>query len=295
MRFPVISYKVKIARRLFSLSGVQKTMRRFIARQFRQLNAKYASLSSQEWKGSSSHAGELPIYTCWWQGEQAAPALVARCLKSMRDHAAGHRLIVITRENWREHAEVPNYIVDKLEHGSISLTHFSDILRMVLIAKTGGLWLDATVFVAGDIPETVFSSDLYTIRYSGSKRMVSAGRWTGYCMAAPAHSALHCYCRDVFFEYWQNYNRLPEYFFIDYTIDFANEHIPTIHKQLAQVEVNNQNVMLLDSSFNSPYDALLYESLFKEGGFYKLNWKREYTEEIQGKLTNYGYFLREVT
>ena len=88
------------------------------------------------------------IWIFWWQGYDTAPLLVKKCIDSIIKNAGNHPVILITKENWKNYADIPDYIIEKVEKGIITLTHFSDILRMSLVSEHGGLWLDATIFVS---------------------------------------------------------------------------------------------------------------------------------------------------
>ena len=42
--------------------------------------------------------------------------------------------------------ELPGYIVEKWGKGQIPAALFSDLLRLQLLIKYGGMWIDSTVF-----------------------------------------------------------------------------------------------------------------------------------------------------
>lgn len=81
-----------------------------------------------------------------WLGEENAPEIVRYCIKSIRCNAGSHPVNIVTEENYLQFTDIPKYVIEKMQVEKITLTHFSDILRMNLIANNGGLWLDATIF-----------------------------------------------------------------------------------------------------------------------------------------------------
>ena len=85
------------------------------------------------------------IWVMWWQGEQAAPELVRMCIDSIRRNANGAEVVVITKDNYRDYVDIPDYIIEKHRAGVISFAHLADITRMFLLAGYGGLWLDSTI------------------------------------------------------------------------------------------------------------------------------------------------------
>ena len=50
----------------------------------------------------------------------------------------------LTKNNFKQYIELPDYIEKKFEKGKISMAHFSDLLRISLLAKWGGMWIDST-------------------------------------------------------------------------------------------------------------------------------------------------------
>ena len=101
------------------------------------------------------------IWVMWWQGEQAAPELVRMCIDSIRRNANGAEVVVITKDNYRDYVDIPDYIIEKHRAGVISFAHLADITRMFLLAEYGGLWLDSTIYVSRAIPEDIFTKAAY--------------------------------------------------------------------------------------------------------------------------------------
>lgn len=287
-----ILYKLE---RFFPRIDSNRTIYRFLERNFTVLTESYkkmpvVSSMAQATDGSESAA----IWVFWWQGYDNAPPLVKKCIDSIRLHAGNHPVILLTQENCKQYAELPEYIWEKTESGIISLTHFSDILRMKLLSAHGGMWLDATVFVSEDIPKAYFQQDFFTIKYPSSKSAITKGRWTGFCQAAKQGSLLHRFCLDVFLAYWNTYSKLIDYFFIDYVVAYAYAYIPAVHTTVDAVSENNIGVHELDRLFFLPYSADTYEQAMRSAVFHKLNWKRNYPEKAEtDEPTAYRHFMQQ--
>lgn len=56
---------------------------------------------------------------------------------------------------------LPNFILKKFENGYISITHLSDIIRVLLLYNYGGLWIDSTVLNISSINRKVFDSTFF--------------------------------------------------------------------------------------------------------------------------------------
>ena len=119
--------------------------------------AKYQSLPEET--SLSVAPGKIPIWCCWWQGEEQMPELVKLCHARLKQVIPSDKvqLHLITLNNYREYVELPAHITEKFERKIITMTTMSDVLRFALLEKYGGYWLDATVFFTGSIPEEYFS------------------------------------------------------------------------------------------------------------------------------------------
>lgn len=260
----------------------------FIEREFADVNNRYDAVKKNETPAQTS--GNIWLF--WWQGYENAPPLVRLCIDSVKKNAGGHNVIILTKDNWKDYATLPEYIIKKLYEKKITLTHFSDILRMSLLSAHGGLWLDATIFVSRKIPEEYFSLPYFTVRYSSSNSRIARGQWTGFCQGAHSGQIVQLYCRDIFFEYWKNFDSLIDYFLIDYVMRYGYDHITEFKTLVDSVSENNGGIKLLDKHFNDEYSEKKLAQILESSVFFKLNWKRSYLAKTHdGKPTIYGKFI----
>ena len=101
------------------------------------------------------------IWIMWWQGYNNAPNLVKACINSVKINNKNHNVIIITQENFKDYVMLPNFILKKFENGYISITHLSDIIRVLLLYNYGGLWIDSTVLNISSINRKVFDSTFF--------------------------------------------------------------------------------------------------------------------------------------
>ena len=295
MKIFFLILKKKILHRLskfFKFIDENTAMVSFIEKDFSEIIEEYKSSSSEQSSQKDvSKESDGRIWIFWWQGYKNAPEIVKKCISSAEKNAGTHPVILLTKENWQEYAYIPEYITRKVETGAISLTHFSDILRMVLLAEHGGLWLDATIFVSKEIPEYCFSLPYFSIHYKNPASRIAKGKWTVFCQAGQKKSIIHSFCRDIFFSYLKKYNKLIDYFFLDYAMLAGYNNIPAFKKLVDSIPFNNQGVKELDRHFNDEFSRELFSSVLENSVFFKLNWKREYKEKTDGKQTIYSWFM----
>lgn len=98
----------------------------------------YSKLASMHYEYNPNEQPTRVIWWCWLQGEESAPPLCKACLNSIREHLDGFEIKVITEQNMLEFVHFPQFILNKYKKGIISRTHFSDILRTLLLVEWGG-------------------------------------------------------------------------------------------------------------------------------------------------------------
>lgn len=98
------------------------------------------------------------IWVCWWQGLDQSPEIVKACVKSIKRNAGKHTVIILTEDNYRQYVDIPKWVEEKKNKGIITRTNYSDLLRLSLLAKHGGLWLDATFIVQNQYQMSILIS-----------------------------------------------------------------------------------------------------------------------------------------
>ena len=110
----------------------------------------------------TEHKESNKIWICWFQGLDEAPIIVKKCVESVKKNNLDKEIVVITSDNLHDYVEFPKYIEEKWQRGIITHTHMTDLLRLELLIRYGGTWIDATVFCSSsNIPSYFFDSDLF--------------------------------------------------------------------------------------------------------------------------------------
>ncbi len=232
------------------------------------------------------------IWVCWWQGENQAPDIVKRCIATIRANAPGHKVIIITEDNYHDFVTFPEWVERKRKAGIMSRTHYSDLLRLSLLSKYGGMWVDSTFFCTGDISQ-YFSWPLWSIkRPDYFHASVASGYFANYSLGCDfAHRKVFAIIRDFTFEYWRKYDTLIDYLFLDYLIVLAQRHSEYLRKSFADIRPNNPQCDELYKVLGEPYDERQWRDMKHDTNMFKLTWKREYPLEKAGKPTFYGMLL----
>ena len=244
---------------------------------------------------SEKPEGKSPIWFFWMQGVDAMPKIPALCLKYLHKNANGHSIVVLDRHNIREYANIPDYIFSLLESGSMTRTHFSDILRLALLSEHGGFWVDATMLVVKPLPETIFSEPLFTIKNWPQGLYVSECRWTGFCLASWKGNVLTSNAYQMLIDYWKNTDVQVDYFIIDYIFDILYNKSEDVMEAIDKVPYSNERLHDLAPILCNKFDKDAFSELTADTYMFKLSWKK-YTEEelLRDKDNYYNHLLKEV-
>ena len=214
------------------------------------------------------------IWVFWWQGKDQMPSLVKKCYQSVIRNKGGRDVILITKNNIKKYATIPNYIYEKVDDGEITLTHLSDILRFNLLNKYGGLWIDATIYLTDSLDVFDTNKILTCGGYSKDRYFnVSCGRWTGFFIGGPQGSELFNFMDNFFKVYWKYNDQLIDYFLVDYALNYAWEN--NIDGFRFSKKDINPNLFNMQKILNRKYNPDIFEEMTKNTRVFKLSYKKD--------------------
>ena len=148
---------------------------------------------------------ENKIWMLWLQGEENAPDIVKASINSVRKHANGREVIVLNKDTVKKYTKLPDYVWKKYEEGKMTAAHFAVMLRLDLLCRYGGTWIDATVLLEDKIPDDILNSDVFMFQLTMEQPMCSRKyhlleNW--FIHSNPHNKAIRL-CRDILFEYWK--------------------------------------------------------------------------------------------
>lgn len=295
-------YKLGLLRFFNSLyKGLPKSLY-FVEKQHLLITNKLKSEFSEvlekyrDYECDTHYDPNAPVWVSWLQGYEDAPAVVKKCVDSIRK-STSHPVIFLTNDNISEYVDIPEYIFTKHKKGIITNAQFSDILRMSLLSQKGGLWIDATIFIPKEIPESVFKEPFYTCKRNlrANYLYVSKYRWTSFLNGCQKGCIIQKAMCDLFLAYWKEKNYLIDYLLVDYFMLVVYESFPQAKKLIDELPYNNSQIDDLQNIMNDCYDAEVYHKLINSEDTYlfKLSWRMGFKEKTEeGKLTHYGSFIK---
>ncbi len=224
------------------------------------------------------------VWWCWFQGEEQAPELCKSALKTVRNNLPDKEIIIITEENYKNYANFPSFILKKYNEGKISRTHFSDLLRLELLSKYGGLWIDSTCFLTEN-PKFIFNKPLFVFqnRERGDSSIVASS----WLISAEKNNPIILLTRDLLYNWWKEHNHLYHYFLLHFFFTMATEFYKD---DWANVPFySNLPCHVLQRELFDKYDEYRFEQLKKMSAVHKLTYK---FGEKKLSETIYEYLMR---
>lgn len=283
-------------RRIISFKWYEEYIYKYLTKYFisviKEFKTKKANLKSDNIVEENFH-----IWTLWWQGEKEAPEIVKLCIESQRNNLVfpGIEYHILTSENWNEYIEIPRYILEKVERRIITLTHFSDIIRVELLRKYGGIWIDATVLCTQPVDIRKYSNPFFTVKVHEKSEFYTLKRWTGFFIGDEKNSILFDFMAECFRYYWKLEENLIVYLLIDYLIAIAYEQFAQVKAKIDKIPTTNRDLWFLLRKMNCAFDSDEWNRITKTTYFFKLSYKEEFNggslvEKIDnGKLTYWGF------
>ena len=117
---------------------------------YKTLKRKYLEkvTADRPWETLEKKANQGRIWFCWLQGLEQAPPLVKLCYEALGQKLPDREIVVIDAKNVFDYITLPEEIVEKWKRGIIGPAHFSDLIRLELLVRYGGYWIDATVYLS---------------------------------------------------------------------------------------------------------------------------------------------------
>ena len=230
-----------------------------------------------------------PIWIYWKQGFDKAPDIVKVCVKSVKKNC-NQEIILLDDSNLKDYLEFPKYIIDKTKKGFISAAAFSDLVRLSLLEHFGGTWIDATVFLSGNLPEYITNSELFMFQDSFGL-IENPAKIASWFIHSKPHNVIIKESRNMFFEYFKKQNHVIEYLLVYIFLGISFD----IHKDeySKMPYVNSEYCRMLFNNLNNEFDLNKYKFITELTKINKLSYKLD--DAVYKNNNNfYNYLISEV-
>ncbi len=229
-------------------------------------------LVAKKWEEAAKADEERDtVWFYWQQGLENAPELVKACYNSQRKWLKDKKFVVVTGENYREYVSVPEHIEKKWREGLMPSAMFSDCVRLELLIKYGGTWIDSTVLCTGDwFDEKMMKSDLFVFQYymKNAKGIAGISNWF---ISAKANNRILLILRKMLYQYWKDYDCVVEYFMFHRFFMLIGREMP--EEVLAMPRGNSMPCLQMEKRSADDFDEEWYEKMVSVACFHKMNYR----------------------
>ncbi|EAK0848356.1 capsular polysaccharide synthesis protein [Campylobacter lari] len=235
------------------------------------------------------------IWQFWYQGKNQASPMIQQCFNSVQNQMKDdYTIIILDKDNIKDYLDFPPYVIEKLENnffGEKTITFFSDLLRVCLLATYGGIWCDASIFLSSKIPSELYDKDFFTFERSKIKpgkeklkEFIKSGYFSyGYFnwnddfkvkilnsfIVSKSHHKNIQAMKDILIYYWSNEKNSNNFYYFTFQIIFEllKEHgfINDTYKNMSDIECH-----LLQFSAKEKFNSTLWEEIQKQSFLHKL-------------------------
>lgn len=245
-----------------------------LRKKYKKFVDEYVGISDQDSHEQSDEVGEnyqRKVWVCWFQGIENAPIIVKKCYVTLRQYITDREIVLITEANYRDYVKFPEYIEAKVSTGVISRTHMSDLLRLELLKNYGGTWIDATVFLTGQMSEYMLDSELFlfqNLKPGASGHSTNTSNWF---ITAEVGNKIVTLTLALLYEYWRKNNGLVDYYIFHDFFQIAIEAYPDEWKKVIPFSNSTPHILLL--RLFEPYSEQTWNIIKRQSMVHKLSYK----------------------
>lgn len=231
-------------------------------------------------KARSPKDADFPnyVWTFWDQELTEAPPIVKKCIESQALQF-GERLIVLNDSTIHKYLELPDFLITKRH--LMSTTHFSDVLRLLLLSKYGGTWVDATVYLSSAPKSPV--TNLFAFSRPHDPYLLSS--W--FLQARPQNYLITKWLNTLL-TYWRTQGTLIDYFLLHHLFEIECLLDQKFWLEWATVPGKSfKEPHVLQSLLGASYSPALLQEVLDMSDVHKLTYKFE-SQCLEGKtVLNY--------
>ncbi|PBB87459.1 MULTISPECIES: capsular polysaccharide synthesis protein [unclassified Mesorhizobium] len=197
------------------------------------------------------------IWILWLQGIETAPPIVKACAASWQRLNRSWTVHVLTRES------LTDFLLDVGDPNSIlsmqlSDATYSDIVRIELLSRYGGVWVDATCYCLQPLDnwlDGVMCEGFFAFERPAPTRMLSS--W--FLAATQSSHIVHQWRRRVH-RHWQKRKEDPDYFWFHHLFGDAYQDDEKFRTSWDRVP----KLSAIDPHIFAPYETRLLGSISRE-------------------------------
>ena len=153
------------------------------------------------------------IWIMWWQGWQHAPPIAQKCVESWQQHHPDWPLILLDKDNVETYFSIHEFLPHlNLSHKlGVHVVHYTDIIRLGLLYRYGGVWADATVMCHKPLEPFLWNPVAGFFAFD-NKLGLKENMICTWFLASISNSYIGQRMLEETIKYWMNRDEADEYF-----------------------------------------------------------------------------------
>ena len=150
------------------------------------------------------------IWMYWDKGYDNCPDIIKICYESWKKYNTNYKIIFLDDTNLIQYINIKNYIPD-IDKKNIKIQHFADIIRLILLHKYGGYWVDGTLLCTKSLNSWIQNrnkSSFFAFRNPTNWKLLS--NW--FLCSCPNGYIITTWLNSVI-NYWNSNDKLSNYFY----------------------------------------------------------------------------------
>lgn len=223
-------------------------------------------------------ADRIKVFT-YWDNDDKLPQIVSLCRASLNKHISADQfdLIVLNGESYKNWTDFRKEDIK----ADITQAHFTDILRVKLLEKWGGFWLDATDMLTCDFYQAttqIRQQNYFMFTYSGSR----TGTWFMY--SKPRDYIVSMLSESISL-WWEKQCYLTNYFMLHDIIEMLYWIDVDYRREWDDMlKVHPQRALSLLQAYNKTLDWKSFENLAQGSFVHKLTYKYDSGKIIKSSV-----------
>jgi hypothetical protein len=225
------------------------------------------------------------VYVFWAQSFDTAPELVQLCRRRLERVHAPEDVVLLDLEGVRRLVDIPPDILAKVE---TDLPMLSDVVRLELLSRYGGVWADATCLALDDLlvrTRSLLPSGFFAF----TRTDAPLATWL---LASEPGGYVALMWREAMYAYWRRFDRKINYFVVHLLFWALLRHDEEFRRRWETTpRLSADPPLLFQRAMREPYDEARYRDLL--GGCFVHKLTHKAPDEVMRGPTLLGHLLRE--
>lgn len=230
------------------------------------------------------------IWILWLQDMKNAPNVVKLCYESvLKNKPDDYEVILLNEHNICDYVTVGERIIELYKKRYIGVQTYADVVRLELLTKYGGTWIDATVFFANkNYPSYFFNSDLFMFLTLWPATWSIPTVMNCWFMSAKSNDKLLLLTKKLMYEYFKKNKYSCDYWLISDMFEMAKDVYADEFENIIPFSVSNATI--LHQRLAKKNNERIYLEAIKLCPIQKLNWRYD-EKALNQEGTLYKYLL----